>query len=100
MRIPLIVCLATACAAGAGCTTPSAGTTREASAQVRATDRPECITPSRRHNNPQSLGTESKYDPCGDLGTTPIISSDGPLPTMRNGDADSDKDDDGGDPGS
>lgn len=96
MHLLLIACLVPVFAAGIGC---SAAPTRDADAKVRATDRPECITPSRRDNNPQSLGTESKYDPCGDLGTTPVITSDGVLPTVGDGSLDPDKDDGSGDPG-
>lgn len=44
--------------------------------QVRSGDRPECQTREGRSAGNPASGVETATDPCGNLGTVPIISSD------------------------
>jgi hypothetical protein len=44
--------------------------------QVRSGDRPECQTREGRSAGNPASGVETAADPCGNLGTVPIITSD------------------------
>ena len=44
--------------------------------QVRSGDRPECQTREGRSAGNPASGVETATDPCGNLGTVPIITSD------------------------
>ncbi len=44
--------------------------------QVRSGDRPECQTREGRMAGNPASGVETAADPCGNLGTVPIITSD------------------------
>lgn len=64
--LPIIVALS-------GC---AGDPTRLMDDQVRSGDRPECQTQTARGIGAAASGVESAADPCGNLGTVPIISSD------------------------
>jgi hypothetical protein len=44
--------------------------------QVRSGDRPECQTREGRSAGNPASGVETAADPCGNLGTMPVITSD------------------------
>jgi hypothetical protein len=44
--------------------------------QVRSGDRPDCQTREGRSAGNPASGVETAADPCGNLGTVPIITSD------------------------
>ena len=45
--------------------------------QVRSGDRPECQTREGRSAGNPASGVETASDPCGNLGTVPVITTDG-----------------------
>lgn len=50
--------------------------TRITDTQVRSGDRPECQLSAMHDKVPLASGTETATDPCGNLGTFPVLTSD------------------------
>ena len=71
-RLTARIALLATLAAG-GCASDPA---RVTDVQVRSGDRPECQLSWRRGPTGGPSGTESQYDPCGNIGTFPILTSD------------------------
>lgn len=65
---------ATAALAAGGC---ASDLTRITDVQVRSSDRPECqLSWMRGRGASGASGTETRYDPCGNNGTFPILTSE------------------------
>ena len=69
----LAVVMAALAGLASGC---ASDPSRIADTQVRSADRPECQLSAVRGKAEGASGTETRHDPCGTLGTFPVITTD------------------------